>query len=600
MSGTSPGTGDLQPGPVVAGYRIESRLGSGGMAVVYRARDERLNRLVALKVMDALRAGDEKSRRRFIAEARAVAAVDHPHVIPVHEAGEADGELFIAMRLVSGCDLREIIRREGAASPFRALDLLSPVASALDAAHAAGLVHRDVKPANILIDEGHGRRPDHVYLSDFGLSKGSSTAGMSLTGTGQYLGTPHYSAPEQVRGGPVDGRTDQYALACVAYQLLTGRVPFDRDDGLAILFAHVNADPPALTGPRPDLPAAADLVMARALAKASADRYPTCQDFTEALRGALGLPPYTSGFRYAAAPVPGSTVELAPALQAPAGTLVPHAPTAPGGFPAPVSAAPAAFRAAGAPSDRRTGKRLAAAVIAAACVVAAIVIPLTWPHGPSLPKPAGWWKLNSAVNSPALTAEDSAGGHPATGQNIRWCEAGCAWFNGANAAFTTGGPVLNTGPGHGFTVAAWVNMDHVPPNGNFATVVSQDGKEHSGFYLQYSGADRCWAFARVQGDTGNNARRALGCGKPLTGRWTYLTGVFDPSRNQLRLYVNGKLTGTRTDTAPDAAAGPMAIGRGEFVGAPTDWFPGDIKDVEAFGRALTSTQASTLYRQSRG
>jgi WD40 repeat protein len=276
----------------VAGYRIEARIGAGGMAVVFRARDERLGRLVALKVMGAQWAEDEEFRRRFVAESRAAARVDHPHVIPVHEAGESGGVLFIAMRLVTGSDLQGIVRREGVLEPARALDLLSPVASALDAAHAAGLVHRDVKPANILVDSGPGR-PDHVYLSDFGLARGAAS-GSGITKSAQFLGTPQYSAPEQVRGEPVDGRTDQYALACVACMLLTGHVPFERDDGLAILLAHRSEEPPALTGLRPDLPAAADPVVAKALAKTPSGRYRSCRDFTEALRGVLGLPPYAA------------------------------------------------------------------------------------------------------------------------------------------------------------------------------------------------------------------------------------------------------------------------------------------------------------------
>jgi serine/threonine-protein kinase len=276
----------------VAGYRIEARIGAGGMAVVYRARDERLPRLAALKVMAAEWAADASFRQRFIAEARAATAVDHPNVIPVYKAGEADGVLFIAMRLVSGGDLRDVLRQEGregqegpALPPGRALELLSPVASALDAAHAAGLVHRDVKPGNILIDKQPGRA-DYVYLSDFGLSKGA-LSGASLTRSGHYLGTPQYSAPEQAQGERVDGRADQYALACVAFELVTGRPPFERDRPLAVLLAHVTAPPPVLTERRPGLPAAADDVMARALAKAPADRYPSCQDFTDALRYAL-------------------------------------------------------------------------------------------------------------------------------------------------------------------------------------------------------------------------------------------------------------------------------------------------------------------------
>jgi len=202
------------------------------MATVFRARDERLGRLVALKILASTLAADSAFRRRFIAESRAAAAVDDPHIIPVYEAGAAGGVLFIAMRFVGGGDLRRVLEHEGPLPPGRAAEFISPVASALDAAHGAGLVHRDVKPANILVDARPGR-PDHVYLSDFGVSRGA-TSSASLTGTGQFLGTPDHSAPEQIEGRAMDGRADQYALACVAYQLLTGVVPFRRDQGMAV------------------------------------------------------------------------------------------------------------------------------------------------------------------------------------------------------------------------------------------------------------------------------------------------------------------------------------------------------------------------------
>ncbi len=280
----------FRQGSVVAGYRLEAQVGAGAMAVVFRARDERLGRPVALKILAPGLASDPAFRRRFIAESRAAAAVDDPHIIPIYEAGEAEGALFIAMRFVQGGDLRHVLAREGALAPARAAEFLSPVASALDAAHAAGLVHRDVKPANVLVDERLGR-PDHVYLSDFGVSKGAAGS-VSLTGVGQFLGTPDYSAPEQIQGRPVDGRADQYALACVAYQLLTGEPPFERDQGMAILLAHLSEPPPSLVARRPDLPVAADLVLARALAKTPEKRFGSCADFADALRAALGLASY--------------------------------------------------------------------------------------------------------------------------------------------------------------------------------------------------------------------------------------------------------------------------------------------------------------------
>ena len=276
-------------GSRVAGYLLEEQVGEGGMAVVFRARDERLGRLVALKALAPALAADAEFRQRFLRESRMAAAVDDPHIIPVFEAGEAGGVLFIAMRYVPGGDVRTLLRREGPLSAGRAAAIISAVASALDAAHAAGLVHRDVKPANMLLDARAGR-PDHVYLSDFGLSR-PALAATGLTGPGQFVGTLDYVAPEQLEGQPVDGRADQYALACAAFELLAGSPPFHREEPMAVMYAHVSQPPPLLTSLRPAVPAA-DQVLARALAKAPARRYATCREFADALRGSLGLPPY--------------------------------------------------------------------------------------------------------------------------------------------------------------------------------------------------------------------------------------------------------------------------------------------------------------------
>jgi serine/threonine protein kinase len=280
----------LAPGSVVGGFRIESRLGAGGMAVVFRARDEGLDRVVALKVLAPALAEDAEFRERFIRESRAAARVDHPHIIPVHAAGEIDGVLYLAMRFVPGGDLRSVIQREGPLTGERTAFLLSPIASALDAAHAAGLVHRDVKPANILIDTSAGR-PDHPYLADFGLAKGAaSTAG--LTETGQFLGTPDYAAPEQISSGSALPQTDQYALACVAYTMLTGSLLFSRGASMAVLWAHMYDPPPSVSARRRDLPLAVDGVLDRALAKVPAERFGSCGEFAHALRAALGVAPH--------------------------------------------------------------------------------------------------------------------------------------------------------------------------------------------------------------------------------------------------------------------------------------------------------------------
>jgi DNA-binding beta-propeller fold protein YncE len=287
--------GSFVPGSRIAGYLLEEQIGQGGMAVVFRAHDERLDRTVALKILAPALAADEAFRLRFIRESRAAAAVDDPHIIPVFEAGEASGVLFIAMRFVRGGDVKSLVGQGGPMPTGRAAEIISQAASALDAAHGRGLVHRDVKPANMLLDasSGGGRR-DHIYLSDFGLSKGSlQTSG--LTGTGTFLGTLDYISPEQIEGKPVDGRADEYALACAAFELLTGAPPFQRDEAMAVMYAQLSEPPPAVTSRRGDLSIAANDVFFRALAKAPADRYPSCREFADALRDALGMRPYDSG-----------------------------------------------------------------------------------------------------------------------------------------------------------------------------------------------------------------------------------------------------------------------------------------------------------------
>jgi len=306
----SPASGELAVGSRVAGYVIEGQIGRGGMAVVYRASDTRLNRTVALKVLAPDLAGDTAFRQRFVREMRAAASVDHPHIVPVFDAGEADGALFIAMRLVIGQDLRTLLDSERRLPAERVADIVAQIASALDEAHSRGLVHRDVKPGNILISAVPGSgEPDHVYLSDFGLSK-PALSSAQLTLTGQFLGTLDYMAPEQVEGRAIDGRADLYALGCTAFEMLTGAPPFKRDQGLAVLWAQLQAPPPSLRALRPDLPPAIDQVIARALAKSPNDRYRSCMTFATALRAACGLGQAEPGSP-AAASAPGPATERA-------------------------------------------------------------------------------------------------------------------------------------------------------------------------------------------------------------------------------------------------------------------------------------------------
>jgi predicted Ser/Thr protein kinase len=272
-------TGDnTRIGTEIAGYRVESLLGRGGMSVVYLAEHVRLGRRVALKLLAPMLSDDETYRDRFQRESRRAAELDHPNVVPIFDAGEVDGQLFIAMRYIEGCDLKTLIRREGQLGMGRTLFILEQAADGLDAAHERNLIHRDVKPGNILIAEPS----EQVYLTDFGVVK--HTASKGLTRTGFFIGTVDYAAPEQIEGLPVDARTDVYALGCVLYECLVGKAPFDRDAEINVMHAHLIDAPPLLTASRPDLPKALNRVLASALAKAKDDRYDTCGQLIEAAR----------------------------------------------------------------------------------------------------------------------------------------------------------------------------------------------------------------------------------------------------------------------------------------------------------------------------
>jgi predicted Ser/Thr protein kinase len=266
-------------GTEVAGFRIESVLGRGGMSVVYVAEQMRLGRKVALKVLTTELAWDELFRERFVRESHIAATIDHPNIIPIYDAGETDGLLYIAMRFVQGPDLKEILKR-GDLGVGRTIFLIEQLASALDAAHAHALVHRDVKPGNILLEES----TDHAYLTDFGVAKQTTARG--LTSTGHFLGTVEYAAPEQIEGGPVDARTDVYALGCVLYECLTGLPPFSHGTEHAVLHAHLVDPPPSVSRVRPQLPQAFDGVIATAMAKVAADRFDSCGELAHAARNA--------------------------------------------------------------------------------------------------------------------------------------------------------------------------------------------------------------------------------------------------------------------------------------------------------------------------
>jgi hypothetical protein len=272
-------------GTQFAGYRIEAILGRGGMSVVYRAENPRLGNQVALKLLAPDLTEDESFRERFVRESRAAASIVHPNIIPIYDAGDAEGVLYIAMRYVDGANLRELAK-DGGLPPGRVLRLAAQVGSALDAAHARGLIHRDVKPANILVERG-AEGEDHAYLADFGLTKHLESHS-GITGSGQFVGTIDYMAPEQIEGRRVDARADVYALGCVVFECLAGAPPYRRETEVAVLWAHMRDEPPRLSEAASGLPVAADDVLARALAKDPEARYERCRDLVGDLRAALG------------------------------------------------------------------------------------------------------------------------------------------------------------------------------------------------------------------------------------------------------------------------------------------------------------------------
>lgn len=277
---------DPRIGSIVAGHRLLEVIGRGGMSVVYLAEHLELERHVALKILGPELAEDEAFRERFIRESRVAAELDHPNVVTVFDAGEADGSLYLSMRYVEGSDLERLLRSATVLDPGTTVDLISQCAAGLDAAHARGLVHRDVKPGNVLLTPDAGAY--HAFLSDFGVTKRIHT-GASLTRSGQFVGTVDYVAPEQIRSDEVDARADVYSLACVAFRCLTGDVPFPRDTEVATIYAQLQDPPPVPSERRPGLPRGFDAPILRALAKARDERFDSCGAFANAVAGVVSV-----------------------------------------------------------------------------------------------------------------------------------------------------------------------------------------------------------------------------------------------------------------------------------------------------------------------
>ncbi|HEY3033647.1 MAG TPA: protein kinase, partial [Streptosporangiaceae bacterium] len=402
-------------GDELAGYRLRGVLGRGGMSVVYEAENPRLGSTVALKVLAPELATDDVFRARFLKESRIAASLNHPNVIPIYDMGAHEDLLYIAMRYVAGADLRAVLKANPVLAPEQALLLCGQAGRALDAAHRQGLVHRDVKPGNILVEHGADEEdPDHVYLTDFGITKHAASRS-GLTATGEFMGTIDYIAPEQIQARSVDGRADIYSLGCVLYECLTGRVPFAKDVDAAVIWAHVEENPTPPSSLQPALPPDIDQVIARALAKDPADRYGTCREFITAARGALGTaasqhtstvlatPAATVLATPAAAAAPAARTDRdtapsrPPAATSPAAAPSPARERPPGG-PPPAEPAPG-----GPPAPARPNRRwLLAGLGALALVVLVLGGLLIWRAATS--------------SSPAPTAKGST----ASGQHAGW------------------------------------------------------------------------------------------------------------------------------------------------------------------------------------
>ena len=442
----SRGTDPVLPGPgmpgKIAGYRLEGDIGEGDMAVVRLAHDERLDRKVAIKILAPELARDAAFRARLLHQVRAAAEVDHPHILPVYEAGDAGGIVYVVMRYVRGGDARSLLSLPGPLPFARAWKVIAQVASALDTAHAHGVIHRNVKPANMLFDASSevggstpdwagGHRFDHVYLSDFGMRRDWSPD--EIITAVRSAGTLDYVAPEQIEGRALDGRADLYSLACAGFELLCGTAPFGQDQGLTVMYAQLYAPPPLATARRPDLPAAVDVVLATALAKNPADRYATCGQFAEELRTALGFVPGESDnparLRSQGRARPLAESRLAsgdkrPARQQdfehePTQTPTP-VPSGPGQPPSPEDRPTAGLGqvsrdstgGAGAPYPRQPRRRPGvirlALAVAAAAIAAAVAIGVTLPDRSTPGTPVSSPAVSSPVLSPAATPAPSS------------------------------------------------------------------------------------------------------------------------------------------------------------------------------------------------
>ncbi|MEV0639602.1 LamG-like jellyroll fold domain-containing protein [Streptomyces sp. NPDC050619] len=567
----------------VGDYRILSRLGTGGMGRVFLGRSPG-GRLVAVKVVHPELVRRPEFRSRFRREVQAARLVSGAFTAPVVDA-DPDAPLpWLVTSYIAGPSLEQAVAEQGPLASGVVLGLAAGLAEALVSIHAVHLVHRDLKPSNVLLAE------DGPRVIDFGIVR--SVEADSITGTGHVAGSPGFMSPEQVSGAEITPATDVFCLGAVLAFAATGENPFGTGPTPALLYRVVHTEPEVDGVSEPSLRALISACLVKDPARRPTPREiltwtgPAGGDTTITLSRTGQWP--NAADRYVGHqqhPQPPHTMAQPayPATQVEA----PRSPEAP---------------------DRGSRRSRRAFLLSGAGTVAAIGAGAGFwlnrsaadegadaaPTGngtsaspsatPNPAQPIGVWPLEEA--SGAL-ARDTVGGNNGTATDVRWRagDGGAAEFDGTGSQIVTEGPAVRTGAGRSFTVAAWVRLSTVP--GYFATAVSQEGDGVSGFFLQYSKDEKRWAFARP-------GLRAVGYTTPAVDTWTHLVGVCDGPHRKLRLYVNGVQEAETDDTKPTPAPGGLMIGRATFNGQASDFFPGAIKDVRVFDRALTSARIKTL------
>ncbi|MGI5427765.1 protein kinase domain-containing protein [Streptomyces sp. CA-179760] len=554
----------------IGDYQLLRRLGAGGMGRVYLGRSPG-GRDVAVKVVHAELVRRPEFRSRFRREVEAARLVSGAFTAPVIDA-DPDAPLpWLVTSYIAGPSLEQAVVEQGPFGTDAVRRLAAGLAEALVSIHSVNLVHRDLKPSNVLLAQ------DGPRVIDFGIVR--SVEGDSLTGTGHMAGSPGFMAPEQVSGDEITPATDIFCLGAVLAFTATGGNPFGAGPTPALLYRVVHNEPDVSAVGDPALRA----LIAACLAKDPADR-PTPRDILARIGPAgaestMALPRITPGAsstdRTRVSGPPGHTRQAAPPQPVRQATQVAPVPA-----PAPAGRSRRAFLLSG------------AGAVAALGVGAGVWFnrsggdsPAAQPPAKASPAPPiGVWPLDEA--SGAL-ARDTAGDNDGTASGVKWRAGGvgAAEFDGSGSQIVTEVPVLRTGAGRSFTVAAWVRLATEP--GTFATAVSQEAGDASGFYLQYSSEEKRWAFARP-------GQRAVGYSVPPVNTWTHLVGVCDGPGRKLRLYVDGVQQAVTRDTRPLPAPGGLMIGRATFDGRPSDFFPGAIRDVRVFDKALTAARIKAL------